>query len=97
MAENYIDYDVVMNASNIYKSQAEALANVVQILTNTNAEMQAGFKNETSNAFIERYESEYKKALEKAGEALQSISDFLKTYVNNRIAEDECTAGGIAG
>ena len=97
MAENYIDYDVVMNASKTYHSQAEALANVVQTLTNTNAEMQAGFKNETSNAFIERYESEYKKALEKAGEALQSISDFLKTYVNNRIAEDEGTAGNIAG
>ncbi len=97
MAENYIDYDVVMNASNIYKSQAEALANVVQTLTNTNAEMQAGFKNETSNAFIERYESEYKVALEKAGEALQSISEFLKTYVDNRIAEDTGTAGNIAG
>ena len=97
MAENYIDYDVVMNASKTYSSQAEALANVVQTLTSTNAEMQAGFKNETSNAFIERYESEYKVALEKAGEALQSISDFLETYVNNRIAEDEGTAGNIAG
>ena len=97
MAENYIDYDVVMNASNIYKSQAEALANVVQTLTNTNAEMQAGFKNETSNAFIERYESEYKVALEKAGEALQSISDFLKTYVDKRKEEDAGTAGNIAG
>ena len=97
MAENYIDYDVVMNASNIYKSQAEALANVVQTLTNTNAEMQAGFKNETSNAFIERYESEYKGALEKAGEALQSISDFLKTYVDKRKEEDAGTAGNIAG
>lgn len=97
MAENYIDYDVVMNASNTYHSQAEALANVVQILTNTNAEMKEGFKNETSNAFIERYESEYKVALEKAGEALQSISDFLKTYVDKRKEEDAGTAGNIAG
>ncbi len=97
MAENYIDYDVVMKASNTYHSQAEALANVVQTLTNTNAEMQAGFKNETSNAFIERYESEYKGALEKAGEALQSISDFLKTYVDKRKEEDAGTAGNIAG
>lgn len=97
MAENYIDYNVVMNASETYRSQAETLANVVQTLTNTNAEMQERFKNETSNAFQERYESEYKVALEKAGEALRSISDFLKTYVNNRIAEDGDTAGGIAG
>ena len=97
MAENYIDYDVVKEASKTYSSQAEALANVVQTLTKTNAVMKEGFKNETSNAFMERYESEYEVALKKAGEALQSISEFLTTYVNKRMEEDGNTAVHIAG
>ena len=97
MAENIIDYEVVMNASKSYLAQAEVLANVIQTLTATNADLQVGFKNQTSQAFIERYKSEYKVGLEKAQEALQSISDFLTTYVNNRMEEDSITAGGISG
>ena len=71
-----------MYASESYMTQAKVLENVIQTFTATNADMQGRFENQTLQAFIERYESEYKESLEKTQEALQSISEFLTTYVD---------------
>lgn len=97
MAENYIDYEVVEASAQSYSQQAEALGAVLQTLAGTNDALQGGFKNQTATAFIERYDSEYKVALEKAQEALLSISEFLTTYMNNRMEEDNATAGSVTG
>lgn len=97
MAENHIDYEVATKVSEMYSSQAEVLDTMITTLKGANDELQSGVRNKTADAFIERYDSEYKLALEKARDALQSISTFLDDYVNNRMTEDEETAGGILG
>ena len=64
MAENYIDYEVVEASAQSYSQQAEALGAVLQALAGTNDALQGGFKNQTATAFIERYDSEYKVAIQ---------------------------------
>nr|WP_294674627.1 WXG100 family type VII secretion target [uncultured Blautia sp.] len=97
MADNYIDYPTVEACSASYSQQAEAIAAVISALDSANDALVQGFRNQTSQAFIERYEAEYKKGLAEAQAALESISQFLNTYMANRMEEDSSTAGSVAG
>ena len=94
---NKIDYDVLSNGITVYANQATALDEVITALNNMNAQMQEAWTNETSSAFIERYESEHKIALQNARDAIQSISDFIASYVQNRQEEDAQSAAGVRG
>ena len=78
MAVNKVDYEVLTNGVSVYANQAEALDEVIQALVKMNGELQNGWTNQTADAFIERFEDEYKPALENARDAVQSISDFIQ-------------------
>lgn len=96
MAANYVDYEVLEQAIQIYTREAgtisETISNLDQ-MTNTLAE---GWQNQTSNAFIERYETEYKNALEKMRDSLSEIADYIKRYRENVIENDVNGANAIS-
>lgn len=96
MSENRIDYDVLEQTGASYKEKAEEMLNIVNALNTTVNEFQSGVQNETSKAFVEKYEEEYKPALNKAAEALASISDFMTTYRQKIREMDIETASGIS-
>jgi len=93
---NKIDYDVLDAAKTVYANQAEALDEIINTLVNMNAELAEGWTNNTSRAFIERFEGEHKIALEEARDAIQSISEYIVSYVTNRQDEDASSAGSIS-
>ena len=96
MAANYVDYEVLEQAIQVYTREAvtisETISNLDQ-MTNTLAE---GWQNQTSNAFIERYETEYKNALEKMRDSLSEIADYIKRYRENVIENDVNGATAIS-
>ena len=96
MAANYVDYEVLEQAIQVYTREAgtisETISNLDQ-MTNTLAE---GWQNQTSNAFIERYETEYKNALEKMRDSLREIADYIKRYRENVIENDVNGANAIS-
>ena len=95
MAVNKVDYEVLDSAKGVYANQAEAVSQIISTLNSTNANLQAGWTNQTADAFIQRYESEYKTNLIRLGEALQSISGFITSYVQNRMEEDQQSASAL--
>lgn len=95
MAVNKVDYEVLTNGVSVYANQAEALDEVIQALVKMNGELQNGWTNQTADAFIERFEDEYKPALENARNAVQSISDFIQNYMKNRQADDAQGAAAV--
>lgn len=97
MAINKVDYDVLTTGVSVYARQAEALDDVINSLVTMNGELQEGWTNQTSDAFIQRFEDEYKPALENVREAVQSISDFIQSYMQNRQADDEQGAAAVRG
>ena len=96
MAANYVDYEVLEQAIQVYTREAgtisETISNLDQ-MTNTLAE---GWQNQTSNAFIERYETEYKNALEKMRDSLSEIADYIKRYRENVIENNVNGANAIS-
>ena len=94
---SYVDYGVLEATSATYSTQAQALDDIMRQLDSANSDLAGGFKNDTSDAFLERYESEHKKALTELCEALDSISKFLTDYVTNHKEADERTASGVRG
>lgn len=97
MAENRINYDTLEATGTSYAQKAEEMQNIVNTLTATVKDFQSGVENETSKAFVEKYELEYKPALEKAVEALNSVSEFMTKYAAEIREMDERTAHGISG
>lgn len=94
---NYVDYGVLDSASAAYSTQAQALFDIMTKLDSTNTDLAGGFKNETSDAFLNRYESEYKKNMQELGDALESIAKFLTDYASQHREADEASASRIRG
>ena len=97
MAVNKVDYEVLTSGVSVYANQAEALDEVIQALVKMNGELQGGWTNQTADAFIERFEDEYKPALENARDVIQSISDFIQSYMQNRQDDDAQGAAAVRG
>lgn len=95
MAVNKVDYEVLEVGVTTYGSNAETLDEVITSLVNMNGQLQEGWTNETADAFIERFEEEYKPALENARDAIQSISDYISKYMQNRQDDDAQAAAQI--
>lgn len=49
------------------------------------------------DAFIQRFEDEYKPALENVIEAVQSISDYIQSYMQARQDDDAAGAATVRG
>lgn len=97
MAVNKVDYEVLEAGISVYANQAGALDEVLNALVNMNGQLQEGWTNLTADAFIERFESEYKPALENARDAIQSISDYIQSYMQNKQDDDAQGASAIRG
>ncbi len=97
MSVNKVDYEVLDQAKAVYADQAAALDALINILVKTNGELQEGWTNQTSDAFIERFEADHKVALQSARDALQEISEYIAQYAANRMDEDQQGAGAIRG
>ena len=82
MAVNKVDYEVLTSGVSVYSNQAGALDDVINSLVQMNGQLQDGWTNQTADAFIERFENEYKPALENARDAIQSISDFIQNIIS---------------
>lgn len=81
----------------VYANQAGALDDVLTALVQMNGQLQEGWTNLTAEAFIERFENEYKPALENARDAIQSISDYIQNYMQNKQDDDAQGASAIRG
>ncbi|MCD7802350.1 MAG: WXG100 family type VII secretion target [Clostridiales bacterium] len=95
MAVIHIDTDALETARSTYVSQAEAVQQAITSLVAANGELQECWQCETANAFYERFADEYKPALDKASEALESIATYLNNYSAARMAEDMQGAASI--
>lgn len=92
---NYVDYDVLSKGIADYAAQAEAITGIVETIKKMNGELQKGFINKTASAFVERIDTDHIPKLKAASDALQEVSNYLKTYSANRQHEDEGGAGSI--
>lgn len=97
MAINKVDYEVLSTGISVYGTQAGALDDVINALIQMNGQLQDGWTNMTADAFIERFEQEYKPALENARDAVQSISEFIQSYMQNRQDDDAQGAAAVRG
>ena len=97
MAVNKVDYEVLTSGVSVYANQAEPLDELIQALVKMKGEIQGGWTSQTADAFIERFEDEYKPALENARDAIQSISDFIQSYMQNRQDDDAQGAAAVRG
>ena len=97
MATNKIDYDVLEQAASTYSTEASALEVVLTKLNSMNATLAEGWQNETARAFVERYETEHKRALEAARDSIAEISDYISRYRSNEIERDASGANSIRG
>ena len=95
MAINKVDYEVLDTGVTTYGRNAETLDEVINDLVNMNGQLQDGWTNDTADAFIERFNDEYKPALENARDAIQSISEYISKYVQNRQDDDAQAAAAI--
>lgn len=94
---NYIDYDVLERGKNVYHEQADALTSIVSLLNSMNAELEDGWSNETARAFVDRMRTDHIPKLEKASIAIQEVSDYIASYMNNRQSEDREGGAAISG
>lgn len=97
MAVNKVDYEVLESGITVYANQAGALDDALNALIRMNGQLQEGWTNLTADAFIERFNGEYKPALENARDAIQSISDYIQKYMQNKQSDDEQGAAAIRG
>lgn len=97
MATNMIDYEVLQQAATSYNNEAAAIADVISKLNSVNGVLQQGWQNQTSNAFIERYEREYKKELQDIQNALAEISQYITKYRQTEIERDQSGANSVRG
>ncbi len=97
MAINKVDYDVLATGVSTYSRQAEAITEALNALVAMNGQLQEGWTNQTSDAFIERFNDEYKPAMENVIEAVTSISDYIQKYINARQEDDEAGAAAVRG
>lgn len=97
MAVNKVDYEVLGEGVTVYANQASALSDVLSALISMNGTLQDGWTNQTADAFIQRFEDEYKPAMENVAEAIQSISDYIQSYINARQEDDAAGAAAVRG
>ncbi|MDD2978580.1 MAG: WXG100 family type VII secretion target [Hespellia sp.] len=97
MSVNKVDYELLSQAQSVYANQASALDEIINTLTNMNNELQGGWTNLTAEAFIQRFESDHKVALQNARDSIQEISTYIAQYSANCQDEDQQGASAVSG
>ena len=83
MAVNKVDYEVLTTGVSTYGNQAEAINEALNALVTMNGQLQEGWTNQTADAFII--------------EAVQSISDYIQSYMQARQDDDAAGAAAVRG
>ena len=96
MSVNKVDYDVLEQVETVYANQAAALDDIINTLVKTNSDLQAGWTNKTAEAFINRFETDHKIALQNVRDAIQKISEYISEYAANRQDEDSQGASAVS-
>ena len=97
MSINKVDYSTLDNGASTYRTQAQAIQDVISTIDSMNSELSAGWENQSATAFFNKYDTEHKPALMRAVEALENISDFIQKYSADRQDEDAKNAAQIGG
>ena len=97
MSVNKIDYGALEQAASSYANQAAALDEIINALVNTNSGLEAGWENETARAFIDRFETDHKVALQNARDAIQEISEYITKYSGDQQDLDSRGASAVSG
>ena len=92
MSQNLIDYGTLEDAAKNYKDQATVLEQLVTTLKNQNFNLAEGWKNLTSAAFLEKYNTVYEPTFQRCGADLLEFANFLRNYSSNKQSEDADTA-----
>ena len=87
-SRNLIDYDVISSCKSFYSNKAEQLSELLRDMKSTNTQMLNGFDNETSHAFVERFDGDHAKAIQNVIASLDDISRYLGEYAERRRSED---------
>lgn len=96
-SKNMIDYGVLQTGASTYHKNAQQIDTVLKQLKTMNSQLQAGWNNQTADAFITRFNSEYAPALKKASEAVESISTYITKYVQATQNADAAAAKALKG
>ena len=96
MAINYIDYDVLEQGKNVYSQKAQELQSLLGELVRMNGQLSQGWQNDTARAFVDRFDRDHKRAIEKVVDALNEISTYICQYAANRSDEDSQGAGALS-
>ena len=92
---NYVNYEVLESGASVYRSQSEAIGEVMSALAAMNGELQNGWQNDTARAFINMYNEKYAPALKEVVEALSDVSTYISRYMEARKEEDITGAAGL--
>ena len=95
MSINKIDYEVLTEGKSVYANQAAAIGEVLNAMQQMNSSLADGWTNQTVTAFLDRFDAEYKPAMENIRDAIQSISDYISSYSENEQARDADSASRI--
>lgn len=94
---NKVDYDVLEKGVKVYSKQAAKIEDALNVLITMNNDLQEGWTNDTSDAFIDRFQKEHKPALKSARDSIQSISDYISKYLESTQNADRENANNIRG
>ena len=97
MSINYVDYEVLETGIQVYGAQAEAVQTVLKSLNTMNENLAEGWQNDTSRAFIEKFNEVHGPALMEVVKALEGIAQSINNYMTNRQEEDQSGAASIRG
>lgn len=97
MAINLVDYEVLAQGQATYAKKAGELGEILNSLNTMNSNLMQGWQNDTARAFVDRFNSDHKVAIEKVIGALNEISDYIQKYSAARQEEDAAGAGAVRG
>ena len=96
MSQNYVDYEILAQAQSTYSRKAEELQSLLnEIVSMNNTLYPGGWNNLTAQAFVNRFDSDHKVAIEAVIESLMEISNYISRYSANRQEEDSAGASAI--
>jgi len=95
MAINLIDYDVLAKGQQVYATKAQDLNQILSDLVKMNADLSNGWQNETARAFVERFDTDHKKAMNSLVAALEEISTYIRDYASSHQEDDSNSASRI--
>ncbi len=94
---DHVDYSALAQAGNDYGDAAIRVDELLKKLISTNSLLASAWQNDTSDAFLERFEREYKPAMQNLEESVGSLSNYLKKYIEDHQSEDRQKAAAVRG